>query len=291
MKQCCICMIDKEETEFVSMVEYGCTCKDTYFCTSCILGWLKTSSTNGNVSLRDWCCPHCRGRKERGISVVVIPHQEQDETAVFIELPPPRTPSDWQTVMFAMHARWRESYPGYPAQTTLSETLMVEESQVMHVDVTVHDHAYFFVYVMDPQTSSFLRTRKVIEEGQDMLGTIMTVINQRYRRYRLMLDLLRRCLPLHVNREEFIKQLNVLEASMIFHEATDLINRAGNFFEDSHQVEQCFIHFLLQPDRAQGRAAISAFVDYYHARRFFVNQEQEVVPAGPYYYTEDDLID
>lgn len=166
--------------------------------------------------------------------------------------------------MHALHQKWRDEYPTYPAQTTTSESLPLPDDRTLHFDVTLHEGAYFFAFVMSPNIASCIRYRCLVLPNDDFLVVVMNVVNERHRRFALLMDLIERYMISAEARATLLRTFNAMEGGMVLAESIQRIRCNYRYPEPtSEEIGRCFVRYIQRADRVSGRAGIGAFVAFF----------------------------
>lgn len=279
-KTCVICTIEKDAAEFTNMAQYGCTCLETHFCAACILHWLSANSRVGVMSLANWRCPHCQNRAPAPQTRV-----EQNEIQI---APAVAAPTDNSArTLTAMHQRWREHCPTYPAMTTMSEVFALpDERFTMSVDVVLHRGVYYFCFAIDQLPRSNLGYRCDVLPGDDLLAVVMTTINERYRRFALLVDAIDRYAGDAEEKAALFHLRNVLKLGSVLETAPRLIHDNIRHWKDDYdKIAHHFVCYLERVDPGASTNVVSDFANDYFARN--------VTRENPLYYSlgdsDDDL--
>lgn len=289
IKTCVICAVEKDVAEFTNMAPHGCTCVETHFCAACILHWLSANSRVGAMSLADWRCPHCQNRAPAADRPPLADRSAAspplaDRSEIQIVVPPSvAAPTDSSSrLLTAMHQRWREHCPTYPAMTTMSEVFALpDECLTMSVDMVLHRGTYYFCFAIDQLPRSNLGYRCDVLPGDDLLAVVMTTVNERYRRFALLMDAIDHYAGDAEEKAQLLSTRNVLKLGSVLETAPRLIrDNVRHWNAEYDTIAHDFVRYIERNNPGVSTNVVSDFVDDYVARH--VSRE------NPLYYSLGD---
>lgn len=176
----------------------------------------------------------------------------ENENTTFSVLLNQERPLKVKKALDALHRKWKEMYPLYPEERTVSQAALVRDSSlksrrhIVQYDVVIYKNTYLFSIVMEDNLSSNCCIRSNVLPDDYLSMVISNTVGERCRRFYVMRTLLITYIQSISTFSILEDKCNLIYAATVLLEATKRIRTNYRYLYAKNEViEKHFADYLV----------------------------------------------